>query len=71
MDAPPQSDSELTRFLSHGPTRAFTPALLLALLPLAAYAQGEGGQSAEELAKKLSNPIARTMATGSRSTSSR
>jgi len=38
--------------------RAATLTLLLALLPPAAFAQGEGGQSAEELAKKLSNPIA-------------
>jgi hypothetical protein len=38
--------------------RAATLTLLLALLPPAASAQGEGGQSAEELAKKLSNPIA-------------
>jgi hypothetical protein len=33
-------------------------ALELALLPLAAFAQSDSSQSAEELAKKLSNPIA-------------
>ena len=40
------------------PVRAATLTLVAGILPLVAFAQGEGGQSAEELAKKLSNPIA-------------
>jgi hypothetical protein len=57
VNAPPQSESKPTH-LSNADACATTLALLLALLPLAASAQSEGGQSAEELAKKLSNPIA-------------
>lgn len=47
----------MTHVSNTGARRAGKPALLLPLLPLAVAAQGEG-ESSEELAKKLSNPIA-------------
>jgi hypothetical protein len=55
---PLRSDSKSTYVSNAGATHAAALTLLLGLLPLASFAQGEGGQSAEELAKKLSNPIA-------------
>jgi hypothetical protein len=45
-------------FFSNAAARAAALTLVVALLPLAAFAQSDSSQSAEELAKKLSNPIA-------------
>ena len=45
-------------FFSNTAARAAVLTLVVALLPLAAFAQSDSSQSAEELAKKLSNPIA-------------
>ena len=45
-------------FFLNAATRAAVLTPVVALLPLAAFAQSDGSQSAEELAKKLSNPIA-------------
>jgi hypothetical protein len=56
--APMRSETKPALFSGASATRATTLPLMLGLLSFAAFAQGEGDQSAEELAKKLSNPIA-------------